>query len=1025
MRQIDLEPFLPLNNTDSIDKLILYLGKHNIVVDYSMLGEYLMHIKKVKLQLYLKSRIDKSNSEILQPQNATYQLRETQAPINVKSLESHEGDFGSIKPSAHDESNELKQSLSQLNEQPYSHKNNIQTDSIKHDSVNTDSYTIPNKYKDNEEQMKVLSIDDGYNLVLAPPGCGKTDILAERIARAYYLGVDFKDMLCLTFTNRAAKGMKERIETRLEERTDVSDLFVGNIHRFCSKFLFGNHLIPMLSSVLDEVTTLHILQSFYGVGENENTDEEYKSFYLRAAKLQHYVFQLKNGFPEELLLTLDSKVYRNSDKGIDINIDRYCKKQGKSLLELYDSIDTNEKYSPRQGQDYSLIYHAKQYEEYKMEHMVIDFDDLLLLTYLFLKDEKQNFPKYRWIQVDEVQDLNPLQFAIIDKLTSKENPVVVYLGDEQQAIFSFMGANLESLQHLKERCANRVYNLSKNYRSPQYLLDVYNEYAANVLDVDESSLPESLVVSTTGCKDLVIHNSGTSDQQAEDISSIAIAKSVHGERTAILVNSNDTADKISNTFDKKDIKHFKISGTDVFLMPDIQMLIAHLKVVYQELDFISWAKIFKQLGLFSEPKDARAFAKSITDNYYSPVDFLRYEGSSYVNEIMKSYNQEIVVFDTETTGLNIYEDDIVQIAAIRIKRGKIDEKFNVFIQTEKEIPAFLGLIENPLVKIYDKVHKQSRNEALTKFLQFVGTAPLLGHNVEYDYRILQYNLERDCGILDFEHSHPIYFDSIKLTKLVEPHLQSYKLERLIDVFRLKGNNSHLADDDAQATLELVQYCMNKARSNIKKQRLFYNLNIDTILKFKSKYQSLYHDARSTLYKRLSNNERPAMIKELEKVYNYLIDHELIEKNDKFHYIMKFLESDIISHNEKSLYEQLSAHVVELNTFKEADLCDSDIITEKYFISTVHKAKGLEFDNVIVSDVVDDVYPDYRHQVDRNKQLEDARQLYVAISRAKKSLCLMTYDQKIVHSNRYGKTYYFDTEASPFIKDIRHLFKEDN
>ena len=92
------------------------------------------------------------------------------------------------------------------------------------------------------DQLKAINANGGYFLVLAPPGCGKTDILAERIVEAKKKGVNFENMLCLTFTNRASRGMKNRIKERVGE--EAKDIFVGNIHRFCSNFLFANSFVP-------------------------------------------------------------------------------------------------------------------------------------------------------------------------------------------------------------------------------------------------------------------------------------------------------------------------------------------------------------------------------------------------------------------------------------------------------------------------------------------------------------------------------------------------------------------------------------------------------------------------------------------------------------------------------------------------------------------------------------------------------------------------------------------------------------
>ena len=111
-----------------------------------------------------------------------------------------------------------------------------------------------------KEQLKAIQATGGYYLVLAPPGCGKTDILSERIVRAKQQGVDFEDMLCLTFTNRASRGMRDRVKQKVGE--DACNIFVGNVHRYCSNFLYTNALVPENSSIIDDDDLADILLSF-------------------------------------------------------------------------------------------------------------------------------------------------------------------------------------------------------------------------------------------------------------------------------------------------------------------------------------------------------------------------------------------------------------------------------------------------------------------------------------------------------------------------------------------------------------------------------------------------------------------------------------------------------------------------------------------------------------------------------------------------------------------------------------------
>lgn len=158
------------------------------------------------------------------------------------------------------------------------------------------------------------------------------------------------------------------------------------------------------------------------------------------------------------------------------------------------------------------------------------------------------------------------------------------------------------------------------------------------------------------------------------------------------------------------------------------------------------------------------------------------------------------------------------------------------------------------------------------------------------------------------------------------------------------------------------------------------------------------------------DDTPALVSELRKVHGEFVAKKFINPIAKFEYICRFLEKEVIDlDKELSLGQQLSNHAMDLNTYREADLCDNSIIDENIFVSTVHKAKGLEFENVIVCDCVDGVYPFFANQHSAEAQKEDARKLYVALSRAKHSLTLISYRRK-----KY-REYEFSAEASPFLQ----------
>ena len=129
-------------------------------------------------------------------------------------------------------------------------------------------YILPSRFDD--KQKSVIFLDNGLHLVLAPAGCGKTDILAERVYRALCKGVNVDDMICLTFTNRASRGMRARVRKLIGD--NANDLFIGNTHRFCSQFLFQNNIINQSSAILDDDDILSIINSYsnYVIGNADH-----------------------------------------------------------------------------------------------------------------------------------------------------------------------------------------------------------------------------------------------------------------------------------------------------------------------------------------------------------------------------------------------------------------------------------------------------------------------------------------------------------------------------------------------------------------------------------------------------------------------------------------------------------------------------------------------------------------------------------------------------------------------------------
>ena len=829
-----------------------------------------------------------------------------------------------------------------------------------------------------KKQQEVIDFYGGHALVLAAPGCGKTEILSQRVSIANKVyGVRFEDMLCVTFTNRASRNMKEKVEEVIKE--DVGKLFVGNLHRLCINFLYENEILPLDYGIIDDTDQAEIIEEISG---REEAPQYFINGVLNYAAKK---FEEEHSFPEGLKRKIDDQTVRYS---------------------------------------YQYLPLAQQYIQYKNENQVIDFDDILLMTYAEMmkpnfKEQNPQFSSYKWIQVDEVQDLTPLQLSIIEKLKDSEESTVVYLGDERQAIYSFLGADHGCILGISESCGKNIFNLSNNYRSPMYLLDMLNDYAKTVLKIGEDKLP-STTNNTIIDDGLQLINCMSDEQQARAMAMLArtIFLTQRDESIGLLVRTNKDAEDISNILDEHKIKHLTITKKDMFKLVNFKCLYGHFSVVVNDTRYSDWARLLYHTKVLKKLSESRRCIKKMRDICVSPTDLINYENSTYTIEFTKSYrSKEVVIFDTETTGLDVFNDDIIQIAAIKVRDGSVipGSEVDIIIRTDKAIPSKLkNNLVNPMVEEYEK-RSQGINhyayerfmepqEAFEFFINYVGDDELIGHNVNYDVHILENNVKRRTNGLRF--NTPVFWDTLKLSRMLDPNVKKHTLEGLLKLYHLEGTNSHNAMDDILATKSLAEYCYNKLLEKVDSQIAFIEHPVmkdiqKRILKY---YYPLYQHTYSKLYSDRICDENTFDV-EFQYIYEQMVDSKYIEPIKMFDYMKALFNKVVIDkENDKYFNHQLTRHIYEFRTFYEADLYQNGIITERLHIMTIHKAKGLEFDNVFVHNVTYGVFPHYRS----TEPKEDAKVLYVAMSRAMKRVWI-TYKRSL----------------SPFLEEdvVKHHFEE--
>ena len=296
----------------------------------------------------------------------------------------------------------------------------------------------------NEEQRQAVLHTEGPLMIVAGAGSGKTKVLTTRIGHLINLGVDSFRILALTFTNKAAREMKERIEHMLGNQ-EARNLYIGTFHSVFSRILRV------------EAERLGYPSNFT-IYDTEDAKSVLKT-----------IIKEKN---------LDDKVYKVSYVYNRISSAKNSLKTFKEYQEDY-SIQQEDARSNRPliGQ----IFEA--YSKRCFRNGAMDFDDLLVNMYILLS----NFPdilakyqhKFRYVMIDEYQDTNLAQYHII-KLLGALNENICVVGDDAQSIYSFRGASMENIfQFQKDYEDVRIIKLEQNYRSTRTILDAANTIISN------------------------------------------------------------------------------------------------------------------------------------------------------------------------------------------------------------------------------------------------------------------------------------------------------------------------------------------------------------------------------------------------------------------------------------------------------------------------------------------------------------------------------------------------------------------
>lgn len=402
----------------------------------------------------------------------------------------------------------------------------------------------------NKEQQQAVQHTEGPLLILAGAGSGKTKVLTVRIAHLLAQGVNPYEILAITFTNKAAKEMKNRVEGLVG---DVANrIWLSTFHSFCAKFLRFE------------------LDNFLGYNSNFTIYDTSDSQAVIKAALK--------------ALNLDDKYYP-----VGAMIGAISDAKNKLLF----ASDFR-----KQARDFYQQKVADVYEYYERElrkNNALDFDDLLLVAVKLLQSNEAVLDKYskrfRYVMIDEYQDTNHAQYLLAKLLASHWKNIAV-VGDADQSIYAWRGADIQNILDFEKDYPNCTsIKLEQNYRSTKIILDAANA----VIENNEGRPKKNLWTDKTeGAK--IQHFTAQSEHEEAAFIGDTIAKKhdIHGVPygdMAILYRTNAQSRVLEEALIKRALPYTMVGGTKFYDRKEIKDVLAYLRVLYNPFDDLSLLRI--------------------------------------------------------------------------------------------------------------------------------------------------------------------------------------------------------------------------------------------------------------------------------------------------------------------------------------------------------------------------------------------------------------------------------------------------
>lgn len=401
----------------------------------------------------------------------------------------------------------------------------------------------------NDQQREAVLHREGPIMIVAGAGSGKTKVLTTRIAHLMNNGVDPFNILALTFTNKAAAEMKERIE-KILGNNEARNLYVGTFHSVFARMLRAEASklgYPSNFTIYDTDDAKSVIK---GIVTDMNLDDKH----YKPAFIYNRISAAKNSLIDPYTYKQDSSIQRE---------DAHSKRP--LIGDIYDA-----------------------YNKRCFKNGAMDFDDLLFNMYILLTNFPEVLAKYqhrfKYILIDEYQDTNVAQYAIIKMLGSVHENICV-VGDDAQSIYSFRGATVQNILQFQDDYEDvKVVKLEQNYRSTQSILEVAN----TIISKNRNQIPKNLWTSNDLGEKIILARTLTDNDEgrfvADAITEQKLRNHYHNKDFAILYRTNAQSRSFEESLRRMSIPYKIYGGISFYQRKEVKDLLAYLRLVVNTQD---------------------------------------------------------------------------------------------------------------------------------------------------------------------------------------------------------------------------------------------------------------------------------------------------------------------------------------------------------------------------------------------------------------------------------------------------------